>query len=96
VSRVSSLGRATKALPLETRRGPQVVPMRNEIIKNKNVGPLRSPTLAPLVGVGPTLKPQHPGAGVQARWGLMHLMLQWVSHHEHPANPRPVGREGTG
>ncbi len=40
---------------------------------------------------GPTLKPQHPGAGVQARWGLMHLMLQWVSHHEHPANPRPWG-----
>jgi len=39
---------------------------------------------------GPTLKPQHPGAGVQARWGLMHLMLQWVSHHE-PANPQPWG-----
>jgi len=30
--------------------------MRSEIIKNKNVGPPRSPTLAPLVGVGTDFK----------------------------------------
>jgi hypothetical protein len=53
---VSSVRAATKALPLETCRGPQVVPMRSEIIKNKNVGPPRSPTLAPLVGVGTDFK----------------------------------------
>jgi len=53
----------------------------------------RAPCSRPRQGVlGPTLKPQHPGVGpLRTHWGLMHLMLQWVSHHEHPANPQPWG-----
>ena len=73
---VSSVRAATEALPLETCRGPQVVPMRSEIIKNKNVGPPRSPTLAPLVGVGTDFKPRHPGVGpLRTHRGLVPMLL---------------------
>jgi hypothetical protein len=50
---VSSLGRATKALPLETRRGPpdQVVGMKSKPTQNPGPGE-GAPALPHLVGRG--------------------------------------------
>jgi len=76
---VSSVRAATKALPLETCRGPQVVPMRSEIIKNKNVGPPRSSTLAPLVGVGTDFKtPPSWGGSAKDSPGPSAYVARWL------------------
>ncbi|MCG2880549.1 MAG: hypothetical protein L7G96_04410 [Vulcanisaeta sp.] len=55
---VSPVRAATKALPLETRRGPQNPGGSGMGVKaqNRAVGPPRSPTRAPLVGVGADVK----------------------------------------
>ena len=83
------LPRLCPSKPAGARRGCRT--WRASNLKSRMWGP-GVPCSRPRQGaLGPTLKQRHPGAGVQARWGLMHLMLQWVSHHEHPANPRPWG-----
>jgi len=68
-----------RATTHETCRGPQVVPMRSEIIKNKNVGPPRSPTLAPLVGVGTDFKtPPSWGGSAKDPPGPSAYVARWL------------------